>query len=164
MGIGQAAERLGVTPMALRVYERRGIVLPARTPTGRRLFSVHELEILRCARTLVIEEGLNLEGVRHLLGQIRCWQVRRCSPEDRAACPVTLRPSGPCWSLPGTPCRERAEDCRACAVYRELPGCRTIKARLHAGAGKGAVHPGREPRAGARRARGRDNHQEEGRP
>ena len=146
LGIGEAALRLGVTPMALRLYERRGIVLPARTASGRRLYSQHEIEIIRCARALVGEDGLNLEGVRHLLGQVRCWTVKRCSPVDRAACPVTLHPAGPCWSVERTPCRERDEDCRACAVYRELPGCRTVKSRIRTAAGRRADQPPGPPR------------------
>jgi MerR family transcriptional regulator/heat shock protein HspR len=139
-GIGLAAEWLGVTPMALRGYERRGLVVPAKSPTGRRFYSLRDLDLMRCARELIVNEGLNIEGIRHLLGQIACWKVKRCSREERERCPVRLRPSGPCWSVPATPCRARQEDCRSCRVYRELPGCRSIKARLAARSSKEALH------------------------
>lgn len=50
----------------LRVYERRGLVDPARTPGGTRLYSLADVERLIRIRDL-LAEGLNLAGVARVL-------------------------------------------------------------------------------------------------
>ena len=64
--ISVAAELSGMHPQTLRIYERKGLVDPYRTPGGTRRYS-HE----NIARLLLIQEltsqGLNLEGVRRVL-------------------------------------------------------------------------------------------------
>lgn len=64
--ISVAAELAGVHPQTLRVYERRGLLEPTRTQGGSRRFSEADLERLRRIQAL-IQEGLNLEGVRRVL-------------------------------------------------------------------------------------------------
>jgi len=48
--ISAAARDVGVAPDTLRDYERRGIVAPVRDSTGRRLFSVADIEAARAHR------------------------------------------------------------------------------------------------------------------
>ena len=50
----------------LRVYERRGLVDPARTAGGTRLYSVADVERLIRIRDL-LADGLNLAGVARVL-------------------------------------------------------------------------------------------------
>lgn len=50
----------------LRVYERRGLVDPARTSGGTRLYSLADVERLIRIRDL-LAEGLNLAGVARVL-------------------------------------------------------------------------------------------------
>ena len=50
----------------LRVYERRGLVDPARTSGGTRLYSPADIERLHRVREL-LAEGLNLAGVGRVL-------------------------------------------------------------------------------------------------
>jgi MerR family transcriptional regulator/heat shock protein HspR len=50
----------------LRVYERRGLVDPARTAGGTRLYSPDDVERLIRIRDL-LGEGLNLAGIGHVL-------------------------------------------------------------------------------------------------
>lgn len=45
--IGEAAERLHSSPDTLRYYEKIGLVRPARTPGGRRVYDRTDLEQLR---------------------------------------------------------------------------------------------------------------------
>lgn len=64
--ISVAAELTGVHPQTLRIYERKGLVEPARTLGGSRRYSEHDLERLRRIQELT-SAGLNLEGVRRVL-------------------------------------------------------------------------------------------------
>lgn len=49
--IGCAAGRAGLTPKAVRLYEARGLLPPAsRTESGYRLYSGHDVEVLRFIR------------------------------------------------------------------------------------------------------------------
>ncbi len=64
--ISVAAELAGVHPQTLRIYERKGLLDPSRTPGGSRRFSDMDLARLRRIQELTAE-GLNLEGVRRVL-------------------------------------------------------------------------------------------------
>ena len=64
--ISVAAELAGVHPQTLRIYERRGLIEPYRTPGGTRRYSAADLERLSLILELT-EEGLNLEGVKRVL-------------------------------------------------------------------------------------------------
>ncbi|HZO50099.1 MAG TPA: helix-turn-helix transcriptional regulator [Gaiellaceae bacterium] len=65
--ISVAAELVGMHPQTLRMYESRGLVRPARTPGGTRLYSDADLERLRLIQRLTTELGLNLAGVEHVI-------------------------------------------------------------------------------------------------
>ena len=64
--ISVAAELAGVHPQTLRIYERKGLLDPTRTPGGSRRFSDLDLARLRRIQELT-NAGLNLEGVRRVL-------------------------------------------------------------------------------------------------
>ena len=64
--ISVAAELAGVHPQTLRIYERRGLLDPARTLGGSRRYSQRDIERLRRIHELV-EAGLNLAGVKAVL-------------------------------------------------------------------------------------------------
>jgi MerR family transcriptional regulator/heat shock protein HspR len=64
--ISVAAELAGVHPQTLRIYERKGLVDPARTVGGSRRYSERDLERLRRIQELTAA-GLNLEGVRRVI-------------------------------------------------------------------------------------------------
>lgn len=64
--ISVAAELAGVHPQTLRIYERKGLVLPARTGGGSRRYSEADIaHLLRIQR--LTEEGLNLAGVKRVM-------------------------------------------------------------------------------------------------
>lgn len=64
--ISVAAELAGVHPQTLRIYERKGLVAPARTRGGSRRYSDEDLT--RLARIAELTEaGLNLAGVKRVL-------------------------------------------------------------------------------------------------
>lgn len=64
--ISVAAELGGVHPQTLRIYERKGLLDPARTVGNSRRYSEHDLERLRRIQELTAE-GLNLAGVKRVL-------------------------------------------------------------------------------------------------
>jgi MerR family transcriptional regulator/heat shock protein HspR len=64
--ISVAAELAGVHPQTLRIYERKGLVDPARTDGGSRRYSERDIDRLRRIQDLT-NAGLNLEGVRRVI-------------------------------------------------------------------------------------------------
>ena len=64
--ISVAAELAGVHPQTLRIYERKGLVDPARTAGGSRRYSDDDIAVLRRIQELTTE-GLNLAGVQRVL-------------------------------------------------------------------------------------------------
>ncbi len=64
--ISVAAELAGMHPQTLRIYERKGLVDPFRTPGGTRRYSQDDIERLQLIADLT-SQGLNLEGVKRVL-------------------------------------------------------------------------------------------------
>ncbi len=64
--ISVAAELAGMHPQTLRIYERRGLIEPYRTPGGTRRYSDQDLTRLSLIQELT-SSGVNLEGVRQIL-------------------------------------------------------------------------------------------------
>jgi MerR family transcriptional regulator/heat shock protein HspR len=64
--ISVAAELAGMHPQTLRIYERKGLVDPARTGGGSRRYSDADIAQLRRIQELT-NEGLNLYGVQRVL-------------------------------------------------------------------------------------------------
>lgn len=64
--ISVAAELAGMHPQTLRIYERKGLVDPFRTPGGTRRYSQEDIERLQLIADLT-SQGLNLEGVKRVL-------------------------------------------------------------------------------------------------
>lgn len=81
--IGELAARAGLTPDALRYYERLGVVpRPGRTAGGFRVYSAEVIERLRFIKQAQLH-GLTLAEIRELLsltdrrGVGQCRQVQR---------------------------------------------------------------------------------------
>lgn len=77
--ISVAAELAGMHPQTLRIYERRGLVQPARTQGGNRRYS--DVDIARLHRiSELAAEGMNLEGIRRVMALE--LEVERLSAEN----------------------------------------------------------------------------------
>jgi MerR family transcriptional regulator, copper efflux regulator len=61
--IHEAAETTGWSPRMLRYVERVGLVEPARSPSGYRLYGPAELQRLRTLRELLAEHEIGLSDV-----------------------------------------------------------------------------------------------------
>lgn len=64
--ISVAANLAGMHPQTLRIYERRGLIEPFRTPGGTRRYSEEDLARLALIQDLT-EQGINLEGVKQIM-------------------------------------------------------------------------------------------------
>ncbi|MEA2652458.1 MAG: hypothetical protein QOI85_2179 [Chloroflexota bacterium] len=65
--IGEAARRVGVSPSALRLWERQGLVRPGRSGGRYRVYTDADLEHLRSVRRLRQVDQLNAPGIRRVL-------------------------------------------------------------------------------------------------
>ena len=65
--ISVASEMVGTGVQNLRLYERRGLVAPARTAGGTRLYSQNDVDRMRRIVSLLNDDGLNLAGVAMVL-------------------------------------------------------------------------------------------------
>ena len=64
--ISVAAELAGMHPQTLRIYERKGLLEPARTAGGSRRYSEADIALLNRIQELT-NDGLNLAGVNRVL-------------------------------------------------------------------------------------------------
>ncbi len=89
--ISVAAELAGVHPQTLRMYERKGLLRPARSPGGTRRYSDRDVERVRLIQELTQREGVNLAGVLRILElteRLRCAEqlladAERAAQRDR---------------------------------------------------------------------------------
>ncbi|MCP2337766.1 heat shock protein transcriptional repressor HspR [Actinomadura rupiterrae] len=66
--ISVAAQLSGLHPQTLRTYDRLGLVSPGRTQGRGRRYSMRDIVLLREIQRLSQEEGVNLAGIKHILG------------------------------------------------------------------------------------------------
>jgi MerR family transcriptional regulator, heat shock protein HspR len=78
--ISVAAELAGVHPQTLRIYERKGLLAPARTSGRSRRYSDHDIQLLRRIQELTTE-GISLMGVQRILA----LEQELAAARDRAA-------------------------------------------------------------------------------
>ena len=64
--ISVAAELAGVHPQTLRIYERKGLLAPARTSGRSRRYSERDIALLRRIQELT-NDGVSLAGVHKVL-------------------------------------------------------------------------------------------------
>ena len=105
--ISVAAELAGVHPQTLRIYERKGLIEPARTSGRSRRYSDRDIELLRRIQELT-NEGVALAGVQRILAledelddaadelerlraQVRKARRDVAEAEERVAPPVPAR-------------------------------------------------------------------------
>jgi MerR family transcriptional regulator/heat shock protein HspR len=61
------SERYNIHPQTLRLYEREGLLKPARTAGNTRLYGLDEIRNLEMILTLTRDLGVNLAGVEVIL-------------------------------------------------------------------------------------------------
>jgi MerR family transcriptional regulator, heat shock protein HspR len=94
--ISTVAERYGIHPQTLRLYEREGLIRPARSEGNTRLYDEATCQRLEFILTLTRDLGVNLAGVEVVLNmkdQIDALQaelVRMTSMMEREAVRRTM--------------------------------------------------------------------------
>ena len=90
--ISVAAELAGLHPQTLRIYEREGLLDPARSSGGTRRYSRRDIEKLAaiCALTA---DGLNLAGIRRVLALQE--ETRQLQAELARLREIAGEPAGP---------------------------------------------------------------------
>lgn len=128
--ISTVARMLGISVHTLRMYERKGLIIPYKGSSNQRLYSDVDIERLHCIRTAINTDKISIEGIRHVLSLIPCWAIMKCSATDRSRCAAYNGSIQPCWTLKhkDNVCAQR--DCRQCGIYREMADCHRIKEQL----------------------------------
>ncbi len=65
--IKSAAALCGMHEQSLRLYERRGLIRPQRTPGNIRRYTESDIERIRFIKRLIDDLGVNLAGVEVIL-------------------------------------------------------------------------------------------------
>jgi MerR family transcriptional regulator/heat shock protein HspR len=125
--IGTVAKMLDVSVQTIRMYEQEGLILPAKTETGRRMYSMQDVERLDCIRKMIVEKGLNIKGIRKLMSLIPCWEFKGGLDDECKNCEAYYDASGPCWSLSNVGAKCSNTNCRECPVYRIDFSCGKLK-------------------------------------
>jgi len=115
--IGIVAELIGTTDQTLRLYEKHGLLKPARRNKNR-FYSENDIKWLRCLRDLIHEKKISIEGIKKLLDYAPCWEITECSEERKNKCSAYIDKTKPCWELNRMICnRETGKICEDCIVY-----------------------------------------------
>ncbi len=115
--IGVVAELLGTTDQTLRLYEKHGLIKPARRNKNR-YYSENDIKWLKCLRELIHVKKISIEGIKKLLEYAPCWEITDCPEERRQQCSAYIDKSKPCWELNRQICnRESGKICEDCIVY-----------------------------------------------
>jgi MerR family transcriptional regulator/heat shock protein HspR len=75
--ISVIAERYNIHPQTLRLYEREGLITPARTSGNTRLYGIDEVRKLEMILALTRDLGVNLAGVEVILNMQSALQDAR---------------------------------------------------------------------------------------
>lgn len=115
--IGIVAELIGTTDQTLRLYEKHGLLKPARRNKNR-FYSENDIKWLRCLRELIHTKKISIEGIKKLLEYAPCWEITVCSEERKNKCSAYIDKTKPCWELNRMICnRESGKICEDCVVY-----------------------------------------------
>lgn len=115
--IGIVAELIGTTDQTLRLYEKHGLIKPARRNKNR-FYSENDIKWLRCLRDLIHNKKISIEGIKKLLDYAPCWEITECSEERREKCSAYIDKTKPCWELNRMICqRESGRICEDCVVF-----------------------------------------------
>jgi len=117
-GISSAAKLVGTTVYTLRVYEREGLIILKKKPSGHRQYSKSDIDRLKGIREMIVAHKLSIAGIKAMLAMIPCWNIVHCSPKDRNNCDAYQKDYWPCWSYKHENNAHTKFDCRLCEVYK----------------------------------------------
>lgn len=121
--IGIVSELIGTTDQTLRLYEKHGLITPARRNKNR-YYSENDIKWIRCLRDLIHNQKISIEGIKKLLDYAPCWDITQCSEQRRNKCSAYIDKTKPCWELNRAICNTASGRlCEDCVVYisKKLP-------------------------------------------
>lgn len=125
--ISTAARLLKISVHTLRMYEREGLIISFKKESKQRLYSKADLGRIQCIRDAIRQAKISINGIKTIYSLIPCWDIVKCSEEDRKSCKAYNGKHEPCWtySHPETICEKK--ECRSCDVYNKYSECGMIK-------------------------------------
>jgi MerR family transcriptional regulator/heat shock protein HspR len=115
--IGIIAELIGITDQTLRLYEKHGLIKPARRNKNR-YYSENDIKWIACIRDLIHIKKISIEGIKRLLEYAPCWEITDCSEEIKNKCTAYIDKTKPCWEFNKMICnKESGRVCEDCIVY-----------------------------------------------
>ena len=152
--ISVAAELAGVHPQTLRIYERKGLLAPARTSGRSRRYSDHDIALLRRIQELT-NDGVSLVGrAAHprARGGARTAARERIAGLEARVDALQQRDRGARRGrAPAVPARARPAPQRASLVLARNDDHQQIERRYRHGTRSEQVHP-QDPGGDRRRA------------
>lgn len=85
--IGVTARMLKVCLATLRIWEKKGLIKPARLGKNR-FYSRCDVNRLENIKKLLRIKRINIQGVKSILSEERCWEIKKCKTQDKKKCPV----------------------------------------------------------------------------
>ncbi|MEB2400464.1 MAG: MerR family transcriptional regulator [Alcaligenaceae bacterium] len=67
LGIGDVARLTNTNPSTLRLWERHGLIRPARSASGQRVYSPEDIQTIRSILRMRKEDGLNMSAIKRAL-------------------------------------------------------------------------------------------------
>jgi len=131
--ISSTAEMLGISVPTLRMYEKEGLIIPYKKESNQRRYSQNDLSRIRCIRDAINKDKISIAGIKRLMALNPCWDIIKCSAEDRSQCAAIKDHTKPCWAHNHTTGICGTKDCRECIVYFDLMHCDSIKSTIVAG-------------------------------
>ncbi len=95
---GAVTELIGTTAETLRLYEKHGLIRPARR-NRKRFYSENDLRWNQCLRDLIHNKKISIEGIKKLLNYAPCWELTECSKKTRDECSAYTDRTKPYWEL-----------------------------------------------------------------
>ncbi|MGE5237558.1 MAG: MerR family transcriptional regulator [Chloroflexota bacterium] len=116
--IGVVAELLGITDQTLRLYEKHGLIKPARRNKNR-YYSHNDLKWLGCIRDLIHLHKISIEGIKKLVEYAPCWEIKQCPEEVRKECSAPRDRTKSCWEINKSICKVDSGQsrCGDCVVF-----------------------------------------------
>ena len=125
--IGTVARMLSISVQTLRMYESEGLIFPFKSSGKQRRYSDTDIDRIRCIRKAINEEKISIGGMKRIHAMIPCWDMIKCSEQDRHVCPAYRNHSGGCWTYKHELTVCASKECRLCEVYKTSSDCGKIK-------------------------------------
>lgn len=125
--ISMAAHLLSISVHTIRMYEREGLIIPHKKESNQRLYSKADLERIQCIRRSINESKISINGIKRIYSLIPCWEIVKCSDEDKSKCEAYKGHEQPCWTYQNKSTKCEDLKCRSCDVYYKYSQCSEVK-------------------------------------